>query len=114
MEFIEVIQADQLPAGTMKSFVFHGRHMLLDNYEGHFYAMGGTCTHAGGDLSKGKLKGNVVKCPRHGAKFDVTTGVCVAGPRVNIFRSKADNATTYEVKVECNSVKVGIGLPHPQ
>ena len=92
----------------MKSSTIDGRDILVVNYKGNYYAMGARCTHRGADLSKGKLKGKLVICPLHGSRFDVTTGVCVAGPRINILRSKTENEPTYEVKVEGNSVKVSI------
>ncbi|MFC2011144.1 Rieske (2Fe-2S) protein [Chloroflexota bacterium] len=108
MDFIEVIQANQLPAGTMKSITSNGDDILLVNYKGKYYAIGTSCTHSGADLSKGKLKGKYIDCPLHGSRFDVTTGICKAGPRINIFRSKIDNIPTYPVKVEGNSIKVSI------
>jgi len=107
MSFVEVIQADQLPEGKMKAIATRGEYILLVNYKGKYYATGARCTHAGGDLSKGKLKGKHITCPLHGSRFDVTTGICKAGPRINIIRSKiTDKLQTYEVEVEGNSVKV--------
>jgi 3-phenylpropionate/trans-cinnamate dioxygenase ferredoxin subunit len=79
--FVEVAQVDEIPAGAMKSFVVEGKQILVINYDGNYYAIGGKCTHMGGDLSKGKLEGKTVTCPKHGAKFDVTTGECVSGNR---------------------------------
>jgi len=108
MDFIEAIQADQLPVGTTKSIPISGEDILLVNYKGKYYATGASCTHRGADLSKGKLKGKLINCPLHGSRFDVTIGICKAGPRINILRSATDNIPTYEVKVEGNSVKVGI------
>ena len=57
--------------------------------------------HFGGDLSKGKLEGKVVTCPRHGSQFDVTTGKRLAGP------AKKD-LPVYEVKLEGNSIVIGV------
>jgi len=108
MDFIDAIQIEQLPEGTMKSVTINGEDILLVNYKGKYYATGARCTHARGDLSKGKLKGKYVNCPLHGSRFDVTTGICKAGPRINIFRSKTDNLLTYAVKVDGNSLKVSV------
>jgi len=108
MDFIEVVQADQLPPGAMRSFTINGKDILIANYKGTYYATGANCTHRGADLSKGKLKGKYVDCPLHGSRFDITTGICKAGPRINIFRSKADSIPTYRVKTEGNSIKVNV------
>jgi len=107
MPLVNVIQADELQEGKMKAIATMGEYILLVNYKGNYYATDARCTHAGGDLSKGKLKGKHINCPLHGSKFDITTGNCKAGPRINIIRSKVtDKLKTYEVMVEDNTVSV--------
>ncbi|MFC1953331.1 Rieske (2Fe-2S) protein [Chloroflexota bacterium] len=106
MDFVDTIQADQLQEGMMKPITIDGKYILLVNYKGNYYATDAKCSHAGGDLSKGKLKGKYINCPLHDSRFDVTTGICKAGPRINIFRSKTDDIQTYDVKVDDNCIKV--------
>jgi 3-phenylpropionate/trans-cinnamate dioxygenase ferredoxin subunit len=101
MEYIEVAQEGQIPAGTMKRFSVKGKDILVANVDGKYYAVGGKCTHMGGDISKGKLEGKVVTCPRHGSQFDVTNGNRLAGPAKS-------NELAYEVKVDGKSIKVGL------
>ena len=101
MKYVEVAKVDDLPEGTMKSYSVEGKDILLVNIEGSFYAIGNRCTHMGGNLSKGKLEGKIVKCPRHGSQFDVTTGSRIAGPAKN-------NEPAYEVKVEGKSISINI------
>ena len=64
----------------MKGFVATGKKVLVANVDGKFYAMGSVCTHLGGPLERGRLEGQVVTCPWHGSKFDVTSGRVVGGP----------------------------------
>ncbi|MGD6805890.1 MAG: Rieske (2Fe-2S) protein [Candidatus Bathyarchaeia archaeon] len=47
-----------------------------------------TCTHAGGDLSKGILEGNAITCPRRKVKFDVATGKVISPPKIGLFHPK--------------------------
>jgi len=101
MEYIEVAQEGQIPAGIMKGFSVGGKDVLVANVGGKYFAIGGKCTHMHGDLSKGTLEGKVVTCPRHGSQFDVTSGSRLAGPAKN-------NEPAYEVKIEGKSIKVGI------
>ena len=108
MSVVEIAQIDQVPAGSMKSFVVNGKEILLVNYEGNYYAISNKCTHAEGDLSKGKLEGKIVTCPVHGSKFDVTTGISIAGPKMGFLRIKTKNKPNYEVKVEGKSIKINI------
>ena len=100
-KLVEVCKTDEIPTGTMKGFKVEGKEILVANYEGKYYATGKKCTHMGGDLSKGKLEGRIVTCPRHGSQFNVTTGNFVKGPAKK-------NAPSYEVKVEDQSIKVSI------
>lgn len=50
------------------------------NVSGTLFGTQAQCTHMGGPLCEGKLEGNVVTCPFHGAQFDVTTGEVLRGP----------------------------------
>ncbi len=101
MSFIDIAKVDEITPGNMKGATVGGKDILITNIEGRYYAIGGKCTHAGGNLSKGKLEGKIVTCPRHGSKFDVTTGNRVSGPA-------AQNEPKYEVKIEGGSIKVDI------
>ena len=105
---VHTLKADEIPAGTMKGFVLGGRDVLLVNYQGRYYALQANCTHMGGDLSKGRLEGKVVVCPRHGAQFDVTNGKCVKGPKVAFLKLRAQDAATYDVKVEGGKILVRV------
>jgi 3-phenylpropionate/trans-cinnamate dioxygenase ferredoxin subunit len=108
MGSVEVAKVSDIPAGTMKPFVAAGKDILVVNYEGKFYAIGRRCTHMGGDLSKGRLEGKVVQCPRHGSRFDVTTGVSVNGPKIGPLKLKTGDETSYEVRVEGDSIQVNV------
>jgi 3-phenylpropionate/trans-cinnamate dioxygenase ferredoxin subunit len=101
-------QTEDIPDGHMKSFEFSGTEILLVNYQGKFFAIRGKCTHMGGELAKGKLNGNIVTCPRHGAKFDVTTGECVDNPKIAFLRPKIKSEIAYKVEIEGNRISVNI------
>ena len=96
-EFVKVAETTEVPPGNMKKVTLDGKEILVANVEGTYYAIGNKCTHRGGDLSKGSLSGKLVKCPRHGAKFNVTTGEVVAGPATK-------SEPTLEVKVEGKNI----------
>jgi len=108
MSFIEVAKATEIPTGQMKPFSTAGKEILITNYEGKYFAIDARCTHMGGKLINGKLEGKIVTCPIHGARFDVTTGVSVSGPKLGPIKLKTRNVAAYEVKVEDNIVEVNI------
>jgi 3-phenylpropionate/trans-cinnamate dioxygenase ferredoxin subunit len=100
MSFSKIAQVDEIPPGEMRKLTFEDKEILIVNIDGMFYAINNKCTHMGGDLSKGDLEGKIVKCPRHGSKFDVTTGEAVKGPKILFVNFNTENIGTYETKVD--------------
>ena len=100
MGFVKIADVSEVPFGKMKMFKVGEKEYLVANVNGIYYAIGNRCTHANGDLSKGSLDGNVVTCPRHKSKFDVTTGKVISGPKLLFIHPKIRDAASYEVKVE--------------
>jgi nitrite reductase/ring-hydroxylating ferredoxin subunit len=106
MAFVEVAEASKLPPGKMESFGAGIWQVLVANVDGKFYAIDNNCSHEAASLSQGTLKGSVVTCPEHGAKFDMVTGKCVAGPKTALFRGKCRDNRVFEVKVEGGKIMV--------
>ena len=75
MEKFEVCSVDALKDGELKDFELNDDvKILLLHKDGKFFASGTKCTHYGAPLIKGSLCGTKVRCPWHGANFDLTTG----------------------------------------
>ena len=108
MEYLEVAKTSEITEGTMKAYIVQGKNILVVNYDGNYYAIGGKCTHMGGELSKGKLEGKIVTCQRHGSKFDITTGESISGPKIGFLKLKTKKEPSYEVKIEGDTIKINI------
>jgi nitrite reductase/ring-hydroxylating ferredoxin subunit len=76
---VEVAKLNEVPEGKTKRVKAFDRYVLLYNVHSKIYATQDDCGHQRASLSHGTLEGNIVTCPLHGAKFDVTTGQNVAG-----------------------------------
>jgi 3-phenylpropionate/trans-cinnamate dioxygenase ferredoxin component len=76
---IEACLASDLPTGTMRNINLMGRTILIANIDGRLYAMDGLCSGDGANLADGALRGYLVKCPVHGAEFDLRTGKVIKG-----------------------------------
>lgn len=98
---VTVAKASNIPVGQFKPVVVDGKPLLICHIETGFYAVDDTCTHDNGPLAEGWLEGNAIECPRHGARFDVTSGKVLCLPAAVPIRS-------YPVKVEGDEVKVNI------
>ncbi len=104
MDFVRVAATSEIPIESKKVVTVKGKEILIANVNGTYYAMGNRCTHAHADLSKGLLEGNIITCPKHKAKFDITTGKVVFRPKYWIWQLKVDDEPSYEVKVQGNDV----------
>ena len=104
--FVKAVETSEIPIGQMKTVKIEDKEILIANVDGSYHAIGGRCTHAGADLSKGSLEGNILTCPKHKAKFDVTTGKVVFRPKYWRWELKLDDEPAYEVKVEGTSIFV--------
>jgi len=69
-----------LQPGQMKLLRLNGQRVLAYNIDGEFYATSEECTHVGGPLSEGELKGNEVICPWHYSCFRVNDGAATCPP----------------------------------
>ena len=101
-EFVRAIAKADLAAGQGAMVELQGKKIAIFNVDGACYAMGDTCTHAGGPLSEGELDGTVVTCPWHGGRFDIKTGGVLGPPA-------PDGVRSYEVKTEGEDVLVKVG-----
>ncbi|MDQ4128191.1 MAG: non-heme iron oxygenase ferredoxin subunit [Actinomycetota bacterium] len=100
-EFHKLAAADEVAPGEIKQYRVEDRYVALCNVEGEFHAFEDVCTHQFTHLSDGEFTGSEVKCPLHGARFDVKTGAAKSLPAVK-------PVPKHEVKVEEGNVYVAL------
>ena len=81
-EFHKLGTVDEVGPGEIKQYLVDDRFVALCNVDGEFHAFEDVCTHQFTHLSEGEFAGSEVKCPLHGAKFDVKTGAAKSLPAV--------------------------------
>lgn len=119
-DWMAVGSADMLEDGEMREVNIGGQTLLLARTEGTYHATQGLCPHLAGHLSRGKLEGHVVTCPRHHSQFDVRDGHNLQWiPKVpRLARTlaqavkKPTDLRTFPIRVEDGQVWVEID--HPQ
>lgn len=100
--FYEVLDDSELTPGQQMFFSIGEANIVLFNVAGSYYAIADVCSHDNGPVGEGEIIGTEIKCPRHGARFDLTSGKALSMPaRVDI--------PAYPVRVI--SGKVMVGLP---
>ena len=100
-EFHKLASVDEVGPGEIKQYLVEDRFVALCNVEGEFHAFEDVCTHQFTHLSEGEFTDSEVKCPLHGAKFDVKTGAVRSLPAVK-------PVPKHEVKVENGNVYVAL------
>ena len=127
-DYVEAGKISEISNGQMKHVEINGKEIAIANLDGKFYAFADRCGHMNARLSRGNINQNVVTCPFHAAKFDVTSGKKIGEPVLEIPPGmeplpakwqkymetvgqemsyiKTYDQETYEVKVEGNSIKI--------
>jgi len=101
MPWVKVAKESDVKSGTAEVVEAGGKRLALCNTGEGFYAIDDMCTHDRGPLDQGKLIGNRIECPRHGAQFDVTTGRAVVLPAVRPVK-------TYPTRIEDGDIEVEV------
>src|SRR5688572_29510463 len=89
--------------GEMKRVEIEGKPVVLACVDGQYHAFRGTCSHYGGPLNEGVLRGHTVMCPWHHACFDIRSGERLEPPALN-------DIPTYELQVSGGQATVT--FPH--
>ena len=75
------------------------------NIAGNFFAIEDKCSHDNGSLDDGEMAKHIIKCPRHGASFDVRSGKALSLPAVV-------DIPAYPVRI--NGGEIEVGLPQSE
>lgn len=68
--------------------------VALFNIGERYIAIEDRCSHDGGDLACGKVNGDEITCPRHGARFSLSTGEALSPPAyegIEVFPTRVQN-----------------------
>ena len=99
--FIEAGNTNEIKLGKMKRVEVGDKAILVCNVEGEFYAVDDMCTHEDSSLYLGCMKGDLVQCSLHGARFSVKTGEPMEEPAEIPLQ-------TYETKIDGERILVKV------
>ena len=101
MTYVSVARTGDILPGEVTYVEANDYRLAICNVNGSFYCIEDTCTHDGGPLGQGSLIGDLIECPRHGARFNVVTGQMARMPAVA-------PVETFPVKVVGDDIMVGL------
>lgn len=79
-EFTPVMAVADLPEATPTRAMFGTTALVVVRRGDVVHVLKETCSHAGGPLAQGTLKGDTITCPWHGSVFRLTDGAVLHGP----------------------------------
>ncbi len=97
--WLDVASTAELTPGTRRVVDMDGVAVAVFNLGGEYFAIQDICPHDGGELANGELEGEVIVCPRHGARFSIKTGTVLGPPAYEDIR-------TFQVRVADGRVQV--------
>ncbi len=100
-EFYSITNQDQLGVGERLFVEIGNRSIVILNVDGKIFAIADVCSHDDGPLGDGDVSDHIIKCPRHGATFDIKTGKALSLPAIV-------EIPTYPVKITDGEIQVGI------
>ncbi len=75
-----VCRIDELVDGEPIGVTAEGVRIAVVRHHGLVYALAAVCSHAGGPLDRGMVRGNAIVCPWHSSAFCLADGAVERGP----------------------------------
>ncbi|MPW10965.1 Rieske 2Fe-2S domain-containing protein [Paraburkholderia sp. CNPSo 3155] len=75
-----IARSEEIEDGGMEGFTVQGRRIAIYRVDGRLHATDNICTHGHALMTDGYLEGQIIECPLHGGRFDVTTGKGLGAP----------------------------------
>lgn len=86
--YVPALPMADLAPGAMRCIELGSEPVLLiHTKDGTIHAVHNICSHAFARMDEGRLRGNRLICPLHGASFDVRTGAVLGAPATSPLRS---------------------------
>lgn len=93
------VALSDVPEGKMHALAVDGRELIVCRTKDGVYALDNICTHAFARLNEGRLRGNRLICPLHGAAFDVRDGRALGAPATRPLATHAVNRVGDRIEI---------------
>ena len=78
--FIAVTAAQDIEEKCFSTFEINGTGIVICRFRDEYFAIENRCSHAQSTFDDGRMRGNRIMCPLHGATFDIRDGSCTGPP----------------------------------
>jgi 3-phenylpropionate/trans-cinnamate dioxygenase ferredoxin subunit len=80
LQFADVCSAGELAPGTTRTAELGGFELLICRSGDEYFAIENKCSHTGALMTRGRLRGDCILCPVHGARFRLRDGKHLTPP----------------------------------
>jgi len=88
-DFVRLLLLEEVPVGSYASATIGSRSVLVFRTEEGVFVVEDKCSHMGFPLRGGELVGVRIRCPEHGAEFDLRSGEPLCAPATRPVRAYA-------------------------
>jgi len=101
MSFQPIADSSQIEEGRLFLHQTRYQRIAVTKIAEEFFAFEDVCTHDGEEISCGTLEGDLITCPRHGAKFCIRDGSVRELPAT-------EPLTVYPIRIHQGKIEVDL------
>ncbi|WCL51132.1 Rieske (2Fe-2S) protein [Leptospira sp. GIMC2001] len=101
MAFQRIASKQDIEEDKVYSFTTKFCDLAIVKRGNNFFAFEDVCTHDGGTISEGELRGDVIICPRHFAEFDIRNGKVLCMPAT-------EDLPVYPIRINGDEIEVDL------
>jgi nitrite reductase/ring-hydroxylating ferredoxin subunit/Fe-S cluster biogenesis protein NfuA len=75
---------NEIPEGGIRAMSIDGEELLLFRRGSVVSCFQDACAHLGFPIHDGEVEDDIIACPHHGFRYDLTTGECLTAPEVQL------------------------------
>jgi len=111
--WLDIAAAVELAPGTARAAEAGGFKLLIARVGDEVFAIENKCSHTGALLTRGRIRGDCIICPVHGARFQLRDGKHLSPPASSGLRTFATRIVEGRVEVLPTPIDPPGGGPDP-
>jgi 3-phenylpropionate/trans-cinnamate dioxygenase ferredoxin subunit len=111
--YLDICAASELAPGALRAAEAAGFKLLICRAGDEYFAIENKCSHTGALMTRGRIRGDCILCPVHGARFQLRDGKHLTPPASSGLRTFAVRVANDRVRVLPVPIDPPGGAPDP-
>jgi len=112
-QYVDVAAAAEIAPGALHAAHVADFKLLICRAGDEYFAIENKCSHTGALLTRGRIRGDCIVCPVHGARFQLRDGKHLTPPASSGLRTFAARVVDGRVLVSTTPIDPPGGGPDP-